>query len=173
MKTEIESNVGKHAFEVAGLGLAPFRFVGASENVITYPDGTQQAGGSCDYCGTGIRTEYHVRSADGKLFKVGCNCIAKVGDAGLMKAYKTSPEYRAKQRQLRAEKARAVYAELKTLVESSASVLSSMPHPYGFIDRQTGRALTLLDSIQWTISNAGAAGQASALRHVKAIISKQ
>ena len=50
-KTDNAANVGKHKFELAGLGMAPFRFIGASENAITYPDGTTKAVGSCDYCG--------------------------------------------------------------------------------------------------------------------------
>ena len=78
MKTDNLENVGKHKFELAGLGLAPFRFIGANEKRITYPDGSSKAGSSCDYCATGIALECWVESADGKRFKVGCNCIEKV-----------------------------------------------------------------------------------------------
>lgn len=161
MKTENAEQVGKHAFEVAGLGLAPFKFVGASENVITHGDGTQQAGGCCDYCFTGIRTECHVLSADGKRFKVGCNCIAKVGDAGLLKAYKQSPEYRKHQRDLRnarnAAKEANARAEVAVLIFENAEVLVSRPHPYGFTDRVTGEKMTALDYVAWTFTNRGAA----------------
>ena len=172
MKTENQAHVGKHAFEIAGLGLAPFRFVGASENVITYPDGTQQAGGSCDYCGTGIRTECLVKSADGKLFKVGCNCIAKVGDDGLMKAYKTSPEYRAKQRTIRQAKAQAVLAQLKSAIETESAKLSSMPHPSGYTDRETGKPLTALDYVKWMLDHCGDSGRASTLQYINRVTAK-
>lgn len=168
MKTENPLLVGKHAFETAGLGLAPFHFVGASENVITYPDGSQKAGGSCDYCGTGIRTECWVKSADGKQFKVGCNCIEKVGDKGLLKAYKTSPEYRAKQRALAAEKARIVFEELKALIDGAKDRLAAMPHPMGFSNRETGQPLTALDYATWMLNHCGASGRKDVLKHLKA-----
>jgi hypothetical protein len=161
MKTENEAHVGKHAFEVAGLGLAPFRFVGASENVITYPDGTQQAGGTCDYCYTGIRLECHVLSADGKKFKVGCNCIEKVGDKGLLRAYKNSPEFRLRQRELRAKREAAkeatAAAELELVRPAFVERAVNFPHP-------SLNGKTLLDYFNWTISNRG---QRAALALVK------
>jgi len=172
MKTENPSNVGKHAFEVAGLGIAPFRFVGASENVITYPDGTQKAGGSCDYCGTGIRTECHVKSADGKTFKLGCNCIEKVGDTGLLKAYKTSPEYRAHQNKLKRERDALVVAEIKTTIVICHKQLAALPHPMGFSDRATGAALTALDWANWMLNNCGASGRKAVLKRINTMLSE-
>lgn len=167
MKTEDPAQAGKHAFEIAGLGQAPFRFVGMSENVIAYPDGTQKAGGSCDYCGTGIRYECQIASKDGKRAKVGCECIRKVGDAGLLQAYKTSPEFRAHQRQLRALKAKAILTELSALIAANAGLLATLPHPYGYTDRQTGKALTRLDSVNWLLSHSGDSGRASLLRGLR------
>jgi len=168
MKTEITAHVGKHAFEIAGLGEGPFRYIGMSENVITYPDGTQKAGGSCDYCGTGIRFECVIVSKDGKRSKVGCECIRKVGDAGLLKAYKSSPEFRAHQRKLRIQKAAAVCAQINLILEANRATLESQPHPRGFIDRQTGVALTAWDDAQWLLSRCGDAGRARLLRSLKA-----
>lgn len=66
-----------HPFQKSGLGTAPFRCVGVQENVFVMPGGYAKAGGSCDYCGTGIRWEFLIRSADGKNFKVGCDCVEK------------------------------------------------------------------------------------------------
>lgn len=159
MKTDIAEHAGKHAFEVAGLGKAPFRFVGASDNVITYPDGTQKAGGTCDYCSTGIRLECRCVSADGKTFVVGCNCIAKVGDAGLLKAYKQSPEFRAHQRQLRWKAAEAIRVQLSELIAANKERLTAMPHPMGFTDRKTGTPLTALEYAEWNFNNCGAKGR--------------
>jgi hypothetical protein len=65
-----------HPFEKSGLGTAPFRCVGVQENVYVV-GGHAQAGGSCDYCGTGIRWEFLIRSADNRTFKVGCDCVEK------------------------------------------------------------------------------------------------
>jgi hypothetical protein len=166
MKTENPQHVGKHAFEVAGLGRAPFRFVGLSENVID-AGGEQKAGGCCAYCFTGIRFECHILSSDGKRTTVGSNCIEKVGDAGLLKAYKKSPEFRAHQRDLRRRKSAVVFTELKALIESRKSEFASQPHPRGFVDRETGKPLTYLDSVVWLFENSGASGRASLLRALK------
>lgn len=167
MKTENANEVGRHAFETAGLGIAPFRFVGTSENVIVHPDGTQQAGGTCDYCYTGIRLECQVVSADGKRFKVGCNCIAKVGDAGLLKAYKQSPEFRAYQRKLRALRDAAVSKELEQILATHGDCFATFPHPYKFTDRETGMPLTYLDYVNYSLRSCGAAGRLSWVKHLR------
>ncbi len=73
-----------HKFTESGLGKAPFRFVGVHENAFKLPDGTSKAGGSCSHCGTGIRWEFHIISADGVRSKVGSDCIHKAGDKGLI-----------------------------------------------------------------------------------------
>lgn len=166
-KTENSSLVGVHKFEAAGLGKAPFRFVGLSENAITYPDGTTKAGGSCDYCSTGIRHECWVLSADGKRFKVGCNCIEKVGDTGLLQAYKNSPEFRKATREKAAAKYAANLAELNALIEVNKEKLAALPHTYGFVDRATGVPLTYLDHVKWCVGSCGAKGTASWLKVLK------
>lgn len=157
-KTDNIAHVGKHVFEVAGLGLAPYRFTGMSENVHTSPDGTTKAGGSCDYCFTGIRYQFHLLSRDGKAFKVGCDCIDKSGDAGLMRAYKQSAQYRKLQKDKRDAKGAAAREACKALIEANRDSLASQPHPMGFIDRRTGTPLTLLDQVQWMYDHCGIAG---------------
>lgn len=169
MKTENANEVGMHRFERAGLGKAPYSFTGSSENVIRYPDGSTKSGGTCDFCGTGIRTECHLRSADGRDFKVGCDCIAKAGDIGLLKAYKTSPEYRKHQAQLRDAKNKRVAAEIAALLAQLSPQLSTMPHPRGFTDRRTGAPLTALDQATWEQANCGAAGRTGLLKWLKSI----
>lgn len=166
-KTDCAADVGRHRFEVAGLGLAPFRFVGFSVNVIQYSDGSSQAGGSCDYCGAGIANECQVQSSDGKRFKVGCDCIAKVGDEGLLQAFKTSPQVRAHNRKLASAKAARVTAELSAMIEAAAPELAKLPHPRGFVDRSTGKPLTRLDSVRWYFNACGAAGRGAWLRGLK------
>jgi hypothetical protein len=98
-----EKLVSVHPFN--HLGVAPFRFVGMTENAFRNPDGTTKAGGSCDHCGTGIRWECHVEDANGRRFKVGNDCIAKVGDHKLIKASHAAKLER--QREARAEKREA------------------------------------------------------------------
>lgn len=170
MKTENSQDVGKHAFELAGLGRAPFRFVGMSENAYRLPDGSSKAGGSCDFCGTAIRWECRVQSADGNFFKVGCDCIAKVDDSGLMKAYKTSPEYRTKQRVLREAKAKVVRVEFIEFIKQNEARLSLHKHPGGYIDWETRLPWTALDYARWQLNNCGDSGKRSALKYLRGLL---
>lgn len=68
-----------HRFEERGLGRAPFAFVDVFEHV------TQegQPAGTCSYCGNGIKNCCVIRSADGRRFIVGNDCVAHTGDEGL------------------------------------------------------------------------------------------
>lgn len=94
----------QHPFERAGLGLAPFRFVGMVEQDKAYGEVilnraefqatgvavTTKPGGSCAYCGTYIVNMYNVRSADGRTFHVGNDCVERVGDRKLVEAVKVA-----------------------------------------------------------------------------------
>lgn len=161
--TDNAAHVGKHKFELAGLGCAPFRFTGMTQNLFRCGD-TVKPGGSCDYCATGITFECWVESADGKRFKVGSDCINKVGDAGLYRAFKTSKEHREHQRKLRVAKATEIHDKLKFYVAEYRDKLAGMAHPMGYSDRTTHRPLSALDYANWMLANAGAAGRASAYR---------
>lgn len=91
-----------HVFEKAGLGRAPFRCVGvasipssslAASNSDAYRNAMaslpQNIGvGSCRYCGTCLVHNFIIVSADDRRFVVGCDCVAKTGDAGLAKEVK-------------------------------------------------------------------------------------
>ena len=70
-----------HPFERADLGQSPFRYVGMRENVYSACPGHSQPGGTCAYCGQGIRYECVIKSHDGKTFVVGMDCVAKLGRA--------------------------------------------------------------------------------------------
>lgn len=97
----IDLNV--HCFEKSGLGRAPFRCVGlasipspslAEQNVTAYNnalrDLPQGIGcGSCAYCGTAIMHNFIIESSDEHRFVVGCDCVAKTGDLGLVKQVRT------------------------------------------------------------------------------------
>lgn len=63
-----------HPFEQAGLGKAPFRYLGSDEKRTK----SGQPAGTCDYCFRGILTCCVIGSADGKSFVVGCDCVRKV-----------------------------------------------------------------------------------------------
>lgn len=96
---------GVHCFERRGLGKAPFRVVGYGREVFQAIPGDPacplQPGTCCDYCGQGIMDVAYIEASDGKRFKVGCDCVARVGDAGLVRSIKASPQYRRLQREKR------------------------------------------------------------------------
>lgn len=169
-RTDNQTEVGKHRFEIAGLGKAPFRFIGVSQNRITYPDGSSKAGGTCDYCGNGLEYECIIVSSDGRQSKVGSSCIEKVGGKGLLKAYKNSPEVRAKRRESRARVARenlmSVTIRLKQLMDEKKTIMLNTKHPYGFTDRSTGRPMTFMDWAQWIQENGGIASKCDAIRKI-------
>lgn len=87
-----------HLWEAAGLGGAPFKLVGivslpspslAAANPSAYnaamadiPKGFGV--GSCAYCGRGLVHNALIESADGKHFSVGCDCVEKVGELGMV-----------------------------------------------------------------------------------------
>lgn len=71
----------QHPFESAGLGLAPFAYVGMIEKTYSACPGHSQPAGTCDYCGQGIKYCCEIRSADGRRFTVGCDCVRKVNRA--------------------------------------------------------------------------------------------
>jgi len=71
-----------HAFEERGLGKAPFTFVREIDLGFGGPKD------NCHFCGQMIRYLEVIRSSDGKEFHVGCNCVEKTGDKGLIDVVK-------------------------------------------------------------------------------------
>jgi len=68
-----------YVFERAGLGLAPFHFVGFSiKKFQACPGAPVQPGTCCDCCGTGIMLVCNIKSSDGRLFKVCSDCVVKI-----------------------------------------------------------------------------------------------
>jgi hypothetical protein len=60
----------RHPFVEAGLGQAPFRCLGANHN---------ENGSACRYCGTFIKWEFEIISADQRTFIVGSECVKRTG----------------------------------------------------------------------------------------------
>jgi hypothetical protein len=91
-----------HLFEHAGLGKHPFILIEvysipssamASSNPMAYQDQVKAMPsgvgcGSCAYCSTPLIHNFIIKSSDGKKSAVGCDCIKKVGDSGLIEAVK-------------------------------------------------------------------------------------
>lgn len=140
-----DGSIVGHVWERAELGIAPYAFIGIEEKAISYPDGTSQAGGTCQYCGTGIRYCYWILSADKKKFYVGSDCVAHLDDEKLV-AVVMSAERRRKN-DLAAERRRIKrIAEEKTRAEevdrllpeylAAVKALESRPHPTEYFAAQ-------------------------------------
>ena len=91
-----EAPADKHLWEVQGLGQSPFRLFGCFVKSST-----------CDSCGTPIKYNFMIESADGSKFVVGSTCVEKTGDRGL---YRTVMERRKSlEREVRIASKKAKY----------------------------------------------------------------
>lgn len=111
-----------HKFEDAGLGKAPFRLIGvysfpsatlAEHNPTAYNNALalmprDVACGSCAFCGMSLVHNFIIQSADQRKFVVGCDCVEKTGDAGLVSAIKLQ-----KRRERQAQRMQAQAADAK------------------------------------------------------------
>jgi len=139
-----------HLFEDRGLGKAPFRYVGmfeipskalAEQNPTAYNNA--MAGmppgfgiGTCAYCGMPLTYNYLIISADGRKHAVGCECIRKVGDAGLIEvADKEKRALDRRKRQDRAERKRAAAIE-KARIEREAQEAAERERNGGLTDAE-------------------------------------
>jgi len=87
-----------HKFTEAGLGPAPFTFLGVVERVRQAAPGEPWlAAGTCRYCYTGIRHAFRVQAADGAISDVGSECIKKAGDKGLISLAKEAEKERRRE----------------------------------------------------------------------------
>jgi hypothetical protein len=164
-----------HPFERAGLGKAPFYFVGLTEKTYQACHGAPvQPGGTCAFCGTGIRYCCQIKSADGARFVVGCDCVQRLADErndgsdtalALRKlAAVVSAAERKIAAQKRAQKAAGVLASIETSLADAAirATLETRPHPRAFA------GLSLLNWCEWMLANAGAKGRAEVAKAIKA-----
>ncbi len=165
-----------HPWEKAGLGLPPFRFVGM--RTVTYQachGAPIQPGGSCDYCGQAIYDQYQIRSADGKVFKVGCDCVSKVHSAkNVDPATRTllTAVDRARRAAARAKRAALDVSKADDLAAiladaTSRARLAALPHP---TDWRAAQGATGLDWAEWMLGACGAAGRARLLKAIKSLI---
>ncbi len=174
-----------HKFQAAGLGLAPFKCIGVYQDVgphVSEVNGCRvevgspgQPMGTCDYCGTGIADCYVIQSADGKEFRVGSSCVAKTNDSRLIEVVdqKTAELRRQKaeiRRRAKFAKDSARVAAAVALFEANLATFEALPHPRGFTDRATGKALTMADQIRWMLKNAGMSGRVDTAIRIEGIL---
>ena len=167
-RTDNTAEVGMHVFERAGLGIAPFRCIGMVEETYQACQGAPvQPGGCCDYCSNGIRYCYQIRDRNGKTFKVGSDCVARTGDAGLIKSFKNRPEVRAMNRakaQMRDERTKAAWAALLS-DETAKAKLSTFT-----VSNWKGENETWLAFATRAWGYCGAAGRARYLKAAKKLL---
>ena len=155
-----------HPFEAAGLGLAPFAYVGMTECVFVACQGADpKPGWTCAYCQTGIRYVFHVRSSDGKVSGVGCECIRKIGDKKLIKAAETDEKKHQKATKVARETTRIEAA--KSMLPVARKVLAFQPHPNKF---RAANGATMVDYCDWMMKNAGTTGKLAACRIIEAAV---
>ena len=116
-----------HVFEAANLGKAPFRYV-------SHRDRGRNNLTGCAYCGTAIRHEYLIAGSDDRSFVVGCECVYKTGDAGLInpvkKAERKHRNDAARERRAVTRKAKAATRRiiiLRERREKARAILRGMP----------------------------------------------
>lgn len=151
-----------HKWEVAGLGRAPFRFIGMRENMWSpVPGVPAKPGGTCAYCSNGIRYEFIVRDAGGKQFVVGSECIRAVEAKGsrLLTDAERAFKQTKKEKAWQALKARMDAASTK--LDANPALLTDRPHPS--IEKKT-----LRDYVTWMLRNAGDRGRLVACKIVEA-----
>jgi hypothetical protein len=151
-----------HKFEAAGLGKAPFRFVGVVEKTFKNGDGTEKAGSSCDYCSTGIRYEFWCVSSDNRKFKVGCDCIYKIEATTKLRSDVEKAELRVKKANQQARDAERI-ANAKAKLAANADLLANQPHPVDYLAKQ---GKTMRNYAEWLLANGGNAGRIRAAKMI-------
>lgn len=153
-----------HKWQRAGLGLAPFTYNGVTESKFKVP-GTDvsKPGASCDYCATAIVDCYWFVSADGRKFKVGCECVRKHGDLVEVNAIRLDAN------RIRRERAEAALLERVARIQELAPVagpyLETKPHPNAHMAK---RGATLADYVDFLLTRAGSTGKRDACQIVEA-----
>ena len=159
-----------HVFERAGLGKAPFRFVGLTEaKYQAGPGAPIQPGSSCDYCGEAIMEVCHIRSADGRNFKVGNVCVGKTGDAGLRKTVAAAIRERRNEATHRRQDEKIAAGAALLERPGVREILAAEPHPYGTgaDPRPFFLSKTRLDWVEWMLHNAGRRGKVDVVTYLQ------
>lgn len=146
----------KHIFERAGLGLYPYQYIGC-----------EYGKSGCQYCGTAIAYKFYLKSKDQKTFYVGCDCINKSGDQGLVKLIsKDIKKMQAEQRQARKlakfTKIKALFSELYT--DEIKAKFQRIPHPNDYF---ASLGKTMADYIHFYIERGNYAGAINQINNFK------
>lgn len=163
------TDTSTHRFELAGLGVAPFRVAGFEIRTYQACHGAPvQVGGSCDYCGTGIKNTYLIDSSDGRRFVVGSSCVRKTGDAGLKRAAKKAADPVLARASYERDALRIADATSSLRRIDVRRALRAVPHGQKW-RRDLGE--TGLNEAIWMLRNAGQAGKLRTARRIERVAS--
>ncbi len=181
MTTTTETETKVHPFQVAGLGLAPFRYVGVVYQDIAYGQAvvgkremgnpgilmTTKPGGTCAYCGAYILNMFNVKSADGKVFHVGSDCILKTygADHPIARKVRKATSERAKAQRLAHKGAQVAAAAELLQREDARAVLGALPHPTPFL---ASKGETLLSWAEYVMEVGGMNGRVKVAQAIAA-----
>ena len=171
---------------LAVFGAGPYRFVSFSctemragiqrereSNGLSFT--TNLCGGSCDLCGQEIWDVYtFIAVGSMRRFVLGCDCAELVFDPTLARDRHEEREMIRIAREIAAAKrgkahlvADAKIAVGVAFIDARASELAAIPHPTSW---RAEKGETLLDSLRWTLENAGRAGKCKAVRSAYAAL---
>ena len=134
---ELSSTDFMHPFERAGLGVAPFQFVGAENKA-----------GTCHFCFRPLASLFHIQDVNGKIFHVGCDCVKKV-DSEMFSSLQVAKKDLARERKWAREQAEREAnnkAIDELLTPSMIAKLKAERHP-------CISSLTAFDYVQWRRDN--------------------
>lgn len=159
-----------HPFTLAGLGQAPFRFVGMVKQDLLYGEAiinraeyqktgiaiTTKAGGSCAYCGTYILNMFQIQSADGKLFHVGSDCVEKTCGPKLVASVKRMVSKLTSEKRAAREIVKISEGEAFLARADVAAFMASTPSP---AEWRAKLGDTLANYVAFAWSRSGVAGK--------------
>lgn len=179
-KSDNAADYGIHLFTKSVGAQGPFECVGYHRAAYQACQGAPiQPGGCCAHCGTGIYECFVIQgttptTAGHKTFIVGSTCVMKTGDAGLIRAYKTHPEYRAAMKKARAAKDAANTEAWNAMVNDEATAAKLNAHTIEAFDFNARVTVTkpwlqhALNAWRWC----GAAGRARYVKAARAILAE-
>jgi hypothetical protein len=169
-----------HIFEEAGLGHAPYKFMGlyslpspliAETNPDMYnlmleeiPHTTLGGAGTCSYCGMPIMNLYIIQSLDKETFFVGSECVLKTGDKGLINLAKRAANEVVTDKR-HSKESIAIEVLRSALNEKEVQeYLDTLPHPKGW------EGQTFMDYADWMFRHSGNAGKMKLLKELNKLL---